>query len=89
MMGRGVPVCGSFSNAVTRYCRTLIDTNAKFHCGLGRWTGIPARLEGLGVSRFKEHLQKSRKALMYVVERIRSSPDAKAATTGGSGRVTV
>ena len=61
--------------------RTVIDTQAKFHCGLGRWTGIPGRLEGLGVSKFKDHLQKSRQSLMYVVERIRLS-SVKAATAG-------
>lgn len=55
--------------------RTLIETHAKFHCGggFGQWTGLPSRLEGLGVIRFKDHLEKSRQALMYVVERVRKS----------------
>lgn len=51
--------------------RTTIDTQAKFHCALGRWTGIPGRLEGLGVTKFKDHLHKSRQSLAYVAERIK------------------
>lgn len=52
---------------------TLIETHAKFHCRMGRWTGLASRIEGLGVNKFGEHLKKSRQALMYVVERIRNS----------------
>lgn len=57
--------------------RTEIETQAKFHCGLmGRWAGIAGRLEGLGVNKFKEHLQKSRQSLLFVVERLRGLQSA-------------
>ena len=62
--------------------RSIIDTQAKFHCGLGRWTGIPGKLEGLGVNRFRDHLAKSRQSLKYVVEKLKISSAAK--TTGSS-----
>jgi hypothetical protein len=57
------------------YFRTIIDTEAKFTCNLKKlnWFGIAAKLESLGASRFSEHTQRSREALLYVVERLGAS----------------
>ena len=64
----------------TYFYRSVIDTQAKFNCGLGRWTGIPGKLEGLGVNRFRDHLAKSRQSLKYVVEKLKISSSAVEAT---------
>lgn len=45
---------------------TLIETEARFHCNFG-WWGLASRLEAMGASRFKDHLHKSREALLYVL----------------------
>lgn len=50
---------------------------------MGRWTGVAGRVEGLGVAKFRDHLEKSRKALIYVVERVRST-SSKASTGDAS-----
>jgi hypothetical protein len=55
--------------------RTLIDTTAKFTCNFGL-KGLASKLEGMGARRFKEHMQKSKDALNYVIERLRSQGHA-------------
>lgn len=67
--------------------RTTIDTQAKFHCALGRWTGIPGRLEGLGVAKFKDHLQRSRLSLAYVAERIKMARVKAGSSDPHGGRI--
>lgn len=55
--------------------RTLVDTQARFKCNLVKlqWFGIASKLESLGAMRFKDHVQKSREALLYVLERLGAS----------------
>lgn len=54
---------------------TLIETQARFNCNFG-WLGLAGRLENLGAKKFKDHLQRSKEALLYVLERICKSDRA-------------
>lgn len=51
------------------FYRTLIDTEAKFSCGFG-WASLAHKLEQISLTRFKEHMIKSKQALSHVIEKI-------------------
>ena len=51
---------------------TLADCRASVKSNFGaKWAGLGARIEGVGVRRFKEHLQKSKQAMTYILEKLR------------------
>lgn len=52
---------------------TLADTRATIRSNFGKhWAGIAAKMESLGARRLKEHLQKSRQAMGYILDKLRA-----------------
>lgn len=51
---------------------TLADCRATVKSNFGaKWAGLGAKIEGVGVRRFKEHLQKSKQAMSWILEKLR------------------
>jgi 4-amino-4-deoxychorismate lyase len=52
---------------------TLADTRAIIRSNFGaRWAGLAARIEGVGIRKFKDHLQRSKMAMAYILDKLRS-----------------
>lgn len=51
---------------------TLADCRASVKSNFGtKWAGLGSKIEGVGVHRFKEHLQKSKQAMTWILEKLR------------------
>lgn len=53
---------------------TLADCRATVKCNFGsKWTGgLSSKIEGLGVKRFADHFPKSKAAMIYILDKLRS-----------------
>ena len=53
---------------------TLADCQATVKCNFSpKWTGgLAAKIEGLGVKRFADHFPKSKAAMVYILDKLRS-----------------
>lgn len=51
---------------------TLADCRATVKSNFGaKWAGIGARIEGIGLRRFKDHLHRSKLAMTYILDKLR------------------
>lgn len=52
---------------------TLAHCKATVKCNFGnKWTGVGSSIEGMGVKRFADHFPRSKMALMYILDKLRT-----------------